>query len=163
MKKQHQKEKSIKELIKKLQECEKEKAEYLAGWQRCRADFLNYKNEELKKIEQLKEYLKGEIFLKILKIFDNFERAKIQLPENLKNSDWVKGILQIGEQFKNFFQREGLEEINPLGKKFDPNFHEAIDEVEMREKESGTIVEVLEKGYLLKGQLLRPAKVKVVK
>jgi molecular chaperone GrpE len=163
-KKAKEKEKSdIESLKKELKECKKLCNEYLAGWQRARADFLNYKKQELERIKELGNLTRTELILKILPILDNLERAKSQIPEDLKNSDWVEGILQIENQFRNFLQEEGVEEIKAEGEKFDPNFHEAVEEIETKDKKSGEILEVLEKGYLFRGQLLRPAKVKVVK
>jgi molecular chaperone GrpE len=163
-KKAKEKEKSdIESLKKELKECKKLCNEYLAGWQRARADFLNYKKQELERIKELGNLTRTELILKILPILDNLERAKSQIPEDLKNSDWVEGILQIENQFRNFLQEEGVEEIKAEGEKFDPNFHEAVEEIETKDKKSGEILEVLEKGYLFRGQLLRPAKVKVAK
>ncbi|MDI6883022.1 MAG: nucleotide exchange factor GrpE [Patescibacteria group bacterium] len=153
----------IEELKKKLEECEKLKNEYLTGWQRSRADFLNYKKEEIERMEKLGELVRTEMILKILKILDNFERAEKEISEDSRNSNWMKGILQIKNQFLDFLKEEGVEEIKTEGEKFDPNFQEAIEKAEAKDKKPGQIVEVLEKGYLLNGQLLRPAKVKIAK
>ncbi len=162
-KKEKEKKSDIEELKKKLQDCERLRDEYLAGWQRSRADFLNYKKEEIERIKGLLDHTKEELILKILPILDNLERAEQNIPENLKNSNWVKGIFQIKNQFKNFLKNEGVEEMKIEGENFNPNFHEAIEEVERKDKKSGEIVEVVEKGYLINGQLLRPAKVRVAK
>jgi molecular chaperone GrpE len=144
MKEKEKKELNIEELKKELQECKKLQREYLAGWQRARADFLNYKKQELERIEELGNLAKAKVILKILPILDNLERAKNQVPEDLKNSDWVEGILQIENQFRNFLKEEGVEEIKTEGEKFDPNFHEAVEEIETKDKKSGEILEVLE-------------------
>jgi len=151
------------ELEKKLIECQKLRDEYLAGWQRSRADFLNYKKEELKRIAEVAEFTKRELVLKILEILDNLERAIEQVSEKEKDSEWTKGIIQIREQFRKFLSEEKVEEIKAEGERFNPDFHEAVDEIEVSGKESGYIVDVLEKGYLLNGQVLRPAKVRVSK
>jgi len=108
-------------------------------------------------------YAKAELLLKILKIFDNIQRAEKEIPQQIKNSSWIKGFEMIKTQFKKFLESEEVEEIETENKKFDPNFHEAVEEVEKEGKEKGEIVEVVEKGYLFKGQLIRPAKVKVAK
>ena len=152
-----------KELKKKFKECKKLRDEYLAGWQRTRADFLNYKKEETERVEKIREFTKNELILKILKILDDFERAKRGIPEELGDSDWLKGFFQIENQFKNFLKEEKVEEIKAIEEKFDPNFHEAVGETEKENIEPGNVVEVLEKGYLLNGRLLRVAKVKVAK
>jgi len=146
---------NIDELKQKLEECQKLKEEYLAGWQRARADLLNYKKEELERIGELIKYADLGIISKILPILDNFEIA-------IKNlSD--KGFLQIKNQIQNFLKSQGVEEIKCLGEKFDPNFQEVVEEIEMKDKEPGTVIEEIQKGYKINGRLLRPAKVKITK
>ena len=152
-----------KDLQKKIEECEKLKSEYLAGWQRARADFLNYKKEEMERVEELIGYAKEEWLLKILPILDNFDLIEKKLPENLKNNENVKGALQVKTQIRDFLKQEGIGEIKTLGEKFDPNFHEVVEEVETKDKKSGIIIEEVQKGYKINGRLLRPAKVKITK
>ncbi len=155
--------KEIEKLKKKLEEAEKLKNEYLAGWQRARADLINYKKEEIERVGELIKFSANGIFLKILPILDNFEIAEKKLPENLKNDENVKGILQIKNQILNFLKEQGVEEIKSVGEMFDPNFHEVVEEVEVKGKEPGIIIEEIQKGYKINGRLLRPAKVKVAK
>jgi len=154
---------SVEELKEKLEECERLKEEYLAGWQRERADFLNYKKGELERIGEIIKYGDLGLILKILPIADNFELAEKNLPENLKTDENVKGILQTKNQILDFLKNQGVEEIKSVGEKFDPNFHEVIEEVEVKDKESGIIIEEIQKGYKINGRLLRPAKVKISK
>lgn len=153
----------LEDLKEKLKECQKLKDEYLAGWQRSRADFLNYKKEAMERISEILEYGKEEFILKILPVLDSFDRAikEVQSMKS-KEKELVKGFLQIKEQLKNFLQNQGLKEIECEGKKFNPNFHEVIEEVESS-KESGTIIEEVEKGYKLHGKVIRPARVKITK
>ena len=130
-------EQSLDELKKRIEELEKQKAEYLSGWQRERADFLNYKKEEMERIGQLINYAKEELILEILPIMDNFDVAEKNLSDDLKKDDNVKGILQIKIQFQNFLKSLGVEEIKVIGEKFDPKLHEVVEEVEIKDKESG--------------------------
>jgi molecular chaperone GrpE len=155
--------KEIEDLKKKLKECEKLKNEYLAGWQRARADLINYKKEEMERVGELIKFSANGLILKILPILDNFEIAEKKLPENLKKDENIKGVLQIKNQILNFLKEQGVEEIKSVGERFDPNFHEVVGEVEAKDKEPGTIVEEIQKGYKINGRLLRPAKVKVAK
>jgi len=156
---------------KQLEECEKKAAEYLSGWQRERADFLNYKKEEMERIGQLINYAREELILEILPLMDNFEVIEKKLPENLKKDENIKGLLQIKIQFQDFLKSLGVEEIKSVGEKFDPKFHESVGEIlpseasakEGAKPESGTIVEEIQKGYKSNGHLLRPARVKVSK
>ena len=146
---------------KKSEDCQKQKDEYLAGWQRARADLLNYKKEEMERIGEFLKYANEEFILKILPVLDNFNVAVKKLPENLGNEENIKGILQIKTQLEDLLKSQGLEEIKSLGEKFDPNLHEAVAEVEG--KEAGIVVEEVQKGYQLNSRLLKPAKVKITK
>lgn len=147
----------------KLNECERQKQEYLSGWQRARADFLNYKKEEMERIAELIGYAKEEFLLRVLPLLDNFDIAQKAIPEPLRNEEHVKGILQTGGQIRDFLKARGLEEIKTVGEKFDPNFHEVVEEVKKDGVESGIIVEEVQKGYTINGRLLRPAKVKIAR
>ena len=149
--------------LSELEECQKLKDEYLAGWQRSRADLLNYKKEEMERIGDILKYANEGLILKILPILDNFEVAKKKLPENLKNDEHVKGLLLIKNQILDFLKSQGVEEIKSVGEKFDPNFHEVVEETEEKDKESGIIIEEIQKGYKINGRLLRPAMVKISK
>lgn len=151
------------ELKKQLEESKKKQEEYLAGWQRARADFLNYKKEELERIEEILKYSGVEIILKILPVLDSFDLAEAKLSDELKKDEQVKGMLQIKIQIKDFLKGQGVEEVKAVGEKFDPNFHEAVEMVEKKDSEPGTIVEETQKGYLLERRLIRPSKVKVAK
>ena len=167
------KELNIEELKKKLEECEKQKCEYLTGWQKERADFLNYKKEEMGSIKELIKYANESFILKILPILDNFEIIEKKLPENLKKDENIKGLLMIKNQILDFLKAQGVEEIKSMGEKFDPNFHEAVGETEIKPstapaatgkgQESGIIIEEIQKGYKINNRLLRPAKVKIAK
>ena len=147
-----------------MEETPKEKSlqdEYLAGWQRERADFLNYKREEIQRLKLFLEYANEDVLVKLLPILDNLELADKELTEDQKNNGFVKGVLQIAGQLREFLKTQGVEEMESFGKKFNPEFHEAVGEMEG--KETGTIGEVVAKGYTLRGKILRPAKVKVIK
>ena len=157
------KEPTLDELKKQLEECQKLKDEYLAGWQRSRAELLNYKKEELERIGELIKYADTGLILKILPILDNFEIAEKKLPENLKNDENVKGLLLIKNQIQDFLKNQGVEEIKTIGEKFDPNLMEVVEEVEGKNVDSGIAIEEIQKGYLIHGRLLRPAKVRVAK
>lgn len=150
-------------LKKKLAECQKEKDEYLKGWQRARADFLNYKKDEAERVKRILKYANEDLVFKILPILDNFEKAEKGTPDNLKDDQYLKGVLQIKVQLQDLLKNQGVKEIEALDKKFDPNFHEVVEEVEVENKESGIIIEEIQKGYLIEDKLIRPSKVRVVK
>ncbi len=139
--------------------------EYLNGWKRERADFLNYKKEEMEKIGQMVKYANEELILKILPILDNFDLAEKHIAD--------EGISQIKKQFCDLLAKEGIEQMKTLYEKFDPNYMEVVEEVSARDasgegedwqaEESGIVVEVVQTGYTMHGKLLRPAKVKISK
>ena len=153
----------IEKLKKEIEECQRLKNEYLAGWQRERADFLNYKKDEMERISEILKYANEGLILKFLPILDNFEIAEKKLPEELKENDNVKGLLMIKKQIFEFLKSQGLEEIKSEGEKFDPHFMEVLEEVEIKDKESGVVIEEVQRGYKINGRLLRPAKVKITK
>ena len=141
--------------------------EYLDGWKRAKADYLNLKKEMTAQNQEIKEWLSKIIFLPLLGITDSFEKAFSEVPENLKNESWVKGIEGIKKQFEDYLKTQGVEVMTAKGEKFDPVKHEAVESVEdgppAPADESGLVAEELLKGYLLNGEVLRPAKVKVYK
>jgi len=159
-----EKEEKERELEKKLENCLKERKEYLEGWQRERADFLNYKKEQEKISKEIFQKFKEELIKNFLIILDNFDL--ILKEENLKNlnEEIIKGLLLIKSQFLDVLKKEGLKEIEVReGDKFNPEIHEAVILEEKGEEKKDRVIEVLVKGYLLDGKVIRPAKVKVGK
>lgn len=156
--------KEIEAVKSKLTECQKLNDEYLNGWKRAKADFLNYKKEEDGRIKRFLDYNNEEFILDLLPILDNFYIATNKMPRELTDNQWVKGILKIKEQLTDFLTSRGVEEIkSQIGKEFNPNFHEVVEEVKKDGVESGAIVEEIRKGYILNGKVIRSAKVKVAK
>lgn len=154
---------SVDGLKEKLKEFQKLTSEYLVGWKRSRADLLNYKKEEMNRISEILKYANKELILNILSVLDTFDLAEKKLPANLNNNEHIKGIFQIKNQLQDILKNQKVEEIKVLEKKFDPNFQEVIEEREVKNKESGIVIEEIQKGYLLHGKVIRPAKVKVSK
>jgi len=156
-------EKKIKKIKEKLKVCQKEKEKYLAGWQRERADFINYRKDEEERLEEIGIFQQGRIILEFLTVLDSFEKAEEELKKiSLSSEDliqWAKGVLEIKNQIKKILEKERIQEIDTRGK-FNPDLHEAIETVE---GDDDKIIEVVQKGYLLEGKLLRPARVKVGK
>ncbi len=156
-------EKNIEKLQKELEEAKAKCEEYLNGWKRERADFLNYKKDEMERMGQLVKYANEELILKIIPILDNICLAESHVPEDLKNNTWIEGFLQIKKQLSDFLSKEGIESIKTIGQKFDPNFMEVVEEVEAKDKKSSVVIEEVQKGYTLQGKIIRPTKVKISK
>ena len=154
----------LEDLKKDLDKCIKERADYLAGWQRAQADFLNYKKEQNKRVEEVLKFANLDLIIRLLPILDNFDLIEKKLPEELKGDENVKGILLTKTQILDFLKSQDLEVIKVvIDEKFDPNFHEAVEVVEIEDKESDIIVEEIQKGYMMQGRVIRPAKIKVTK
>lgn len=151
------------DIQKELDECRKQKDEYLAGWQRARADLLNYKKEEAEHVSNLLKYSTENFISGLLPVLDSFEVAQKTLPPAAKADGNIQGMLQIKIQLLDFLKKQDLEEIKSVGEKFDPNIHEIASEIEAEGEESGAIIEELQKGYTFQGRVIRPARVKVAK
>ena len=141
----------------KLEEYRKMKEEYLAGWQRARADFLNYKKEEGERLGEIVKYANEDLVMEFLPIADNLDLLEKHLHDELRENDYVKGILLIRGQIKDFLKNHGVEEIKTIGEKFNPTFHEVVGEVSPSEAsakedeniESEVIAEEIQKGKTL--------------
>lgn len=148
-------EKKVAKLREELSVCRKEKQEYMDGWQRAKADYVN----ALKRFEEgtHTSELKGKVKAveTLLPAFDALERAK-------EHGDIPEGFMAIAKQIESAFASLGLEEVGEIGEVFDPAIHEAFaqDETEDAEKD-GMVTSILEKGWRVNGTVIRPAKVRV--
>lgn len=149
----------FKRLKRDLERCRKEKEEYLAGWQRSRADFINYQRAREAETESTANSREQKVLKELLIIMDHFEQAFASGPPNLL---WVSGISQIRDACRDILNRYGVEPIEVVGKTFDPKFYEAVEMVgTQKESEDGMVVEEVQKGYTRGEEIIRPAKVKV--
>ncbi|NLW41385.1 MAG: nucleotide exchange factor GrpE [Tissierellia bacterium] len=127
---------------------------------RLQADFVNYKNRVEKEKDRIYSNATEELITELLPVLDNFERAL----ESVEEKDgFYEGVKMIYAQILKVLNDKGLEEIDCLGKEFDPNYHHAVFAEDVEGKEEGTILEVLQKGYLLNDKVIRPSMVKVAK
>jgi len=155
-------EKAKPETIDELSKCEKERDEYLDGWKRAKADLINYKKDEAKRFEAVIKFSNEGLILNLVNVLDSFDLALVAL-ENKADSKKEKGLYLIRQQLEDILKQNGLERIIiSVGQLFDPSLQEAVAEIES-DKQSGTIIEEVERGYLLNGKLIRPARVKVAK
>ena len=136
---------------------------------RTLAEMENQRRRFEKEKEDAFEYGGFSFARESLNLIDNFDRAKQSLEndEKIKGSDVLKKTLEHLEIVKkdliSIFKKNNIEEIAAIGKKLDPNFHQAMMEVEDENKEPGTIVQEIQKGYIMKDRLLRPSLVAVSK
>jgi len=155
----------IKEVKKQLKECQSEKQEYLDGWQRSKAEFVNFKKRSEESKKELLQYASENIISEIIPTLDNFEQAmkNKEIWESV-DENWRKGIEMIYFQLMEVLKRNGVTEMNPVGKNFDPKIHESIETVETEdEKDNDKILEVIQKGYQIGERVIRHPNVKVGK
>jgi len=140
---------------------EREKAEkYLANWQRCQADFDNYKKRSEQEKGEVIEFANSALISNLLPIMNDLERAFASVPAELGESNWTEGIKLIYNKFKATLEAQGLTEIEAEGEPFDPRLHEAVMQ---KEGEEGMVIEEIQKGYKFKGKVIRPSLVIVGK
>ena len=149
----------VEKLKKKLEIYRQEKEEYLKGWQRAKADYINLDRSSAEREARAASSAEERVFREILDLSDSLERA---FSENVPDSPWARGIKNTHERLKSIFKKHEIREIEALGKPFDPNLHEVLELVEVFEKDKDDrVIEILQKGYMIKDRLLRPARVKV--
>lgn len=135
--------------------------EYLNGWKRAKADYLNLKKDMEKQLSQSAQFAAAATILELLPIADHFKLAMDHIPQEEKQKEWVKGIVHINKEFYDMLKKFGIETIETVGKEFNPELHEAVS----REKKEGvkphTILKELTPGYKLFDKVLQHAKVHV--
>lgn len=145
-------------------ELKKLQAELLEQQQRLlrvQADYDNFRRRTVKEKEDLAKYASSKLISELLPVIDNFERALSTVSDNEEVAAYAKGVEMIIRQFETVLQAEGLVKMETVGEVFNPEFHQAIMQVESDEYEEGIVVEEVQRGYLLKDKVLRPAMVKV--
>lgn len=144
-----------------LKQAEIEIAELSTQLIRLQADFVNFRKRSEKEKKDTINYALEGFICKLLPVIDNFEMA--MKVEEKEDDSFYKGIELIYKQLENLLELNGVEAIQSLGEKFDPNFHHAVLMEDSEDFESGKVTEVLQTGYMLKDKLIRPATVKVAK
>lgn len=151
------------DILKQSVEDKQKKAdEYYDQLLRLKADFENFRRRTEKEKQDFLNWGREKILIKQISIYDVFEHAlqSVKAGQNLESI--MVGLEMIQKEFAKMLKEEGVEKIECLDKKFDPNFCEALVQVES-DKEEGTVLEVYQNGYKFNGKLMRAAKVKVAK
>lgn len=143
-----------------LEKLQKENEAVSERLTRLQADFENFRRRTRQEKEDLAAVVAQGFMSDMLPLLDNFERAMAAETGDIEN--FRKGIEMIFTQFRDALVKEGLEVIKTEGEKFDPNFHQAVMRVQDPEKEDDTIAMELQKGYMVKGRVVRPSMVQVV-
>ena len=150
-------------LMKRLTEKEKEAADNYEKYLRAAAELENYRKRSSKEHLEAIKYGQERLLKDIVPLVDDLERASVQACNGDNIEAFRKGLKLIQEQLLSCLQRHGVEMIECVGMDFDPNLHEAMLQVESEEHEDNKVIDEFEKGYLLHGRLLRPARVSVSK
>lgn len=133
--------------------------EYLAGWQRARADLENVRKRMADSATHQRTALKRDIAESLLGLADNF-RSLVEHAPQKENDPWVMGVLHVARQFEQTLEEFGVTGIQETGVAFDPKIHEAVEESKSSEQ-PGTVLEIVQAGYRIGDVTIRPAKVKV--
>ncbi|MBP9821657.1 MAG: nucleotide exchange factor GrpE [Candidatus Pacebacteria bacterium] len=153
----------LKKLRDELKQTQKERMEYLTGWQRSQADYVNLKKEADEKLARGKEIGKENILFSILPVLDSFDMAMGNKDAWEKvDANWRKGIEYIYSGFITALTENNISAIDQLAVPFDPNLHQAVETIPTDDAAQDHIIEsIIQKGYKLDQKVLRPARVKV--
>lgn len=143
-----------------LIECQKQRDEYLAGWQRAKADFANFKKDEEERFKGFTALSLKGMLLELISVLDSFDLGLAAA----KDETARKGMSLIRLKLEDSLKKFGLAVLTvKIGDVFDPNKHEVVGEAETLEIADGAVAEELEKGYLFLDRVIRAAKVKLAK
>ena len=161
--KESKKDKKKKEKIDKKQEALKEKIEELEDRARRQmAEFDNFRKRTEKEKSAMFETGAKSVIEKILPIVDNFERGLASVPEEEKGSAFAQGMEMIYKQLMTELENLGVKPIEAVGEEFNPDYHNAVMQVESEEYETGTVAHELQKGYMYRDSVVRHSMVAVV-
>ncbi len=144
-----------------LEQAKQAKEEYYNRMLRTQADLENFRRRSRQEMEQLSLFGGETLIKKILPVLDSLERAVGSFDGKAENKSWQEGVDLTLKQFQSILKNEGLEVIPAFNAPFDPQVHEAVSQEPGEQVTTPTVVEEMQKGYLYKGKLLRPALVKV--
>ncbi len=155
--------KEYEEMKQALEQARQQSSEYFEGWQRERADFINYKKRIEREQAALTQILTAEIIKKYLVILDDMERALKNRPTEGDGAEWAAGVELIYRKLQGILEGEGISRIPAENEMFDPNRHEAISHEDSPNHKSGEVIEVCQQGYVIGDRVLRPALVRVAR
>jgi molecular chaperone GrpE len=153
----------LKKLRDQIKACQKEKQEYLDGWQRAKADLINARKRDEEDKRAFAKRSNEDLILELIPVLQSFDAAMANKEAWEKTEkNWRTGVEYIAGQLKKALTDQGLSEINPLGLVFDPSRDDGTEHVAVEnEKLHNTVVEVLQKGYTLNGNIVRAPRVRV--
>jgi molecular chaperone GrpE len=144
-----------------LSEAKRERDEYLELARRTKADFENYRKRVAKETSEALARGKADLARELLPALDNLERALESGADPAAHEALVKGVAMVRDELHGRLEGAGVESFDPTGERFDPQLHEALSTRPAEGTDAGVVIETVERGYRLNGQVLRPARVVV--
>lgn len=147
-----------------LADAEEKKDEYLELAKRTQADFENFRKRMAADVQAAATRAKAQLAAEVVPVLDDLERALEAAgldPEGDSEDGLAHGVILVFRGLRETLKRNGIEAVDPQGEKFDPTQHEALSTMPVEGADSGVVVEVMQKGYRLEEQLIRPARVVV--
>ena len=151
----------VKILEKDLLDVKNELTEQKDKFVRLQAETDNFRKRLSREKEEFSQYANERLFNELLPIFDNFERALEDPSSDIKS--FKEGLEMILKQFSSFLEKEKVEPIEAIGKKFNPMIHEVLTSEESSENEENTIISQFVKGYTINNRVIRPSQVVISK
>lgn len=164
-KKINDKEKLKEKFEDKIERLEKERDEYLRGWQRAQADYKNREKEIEEYKKEIVKFSNANFIKEMLPVLDGYDIARSNVEQWEKvDKNWRMGVEYLFSQLQNILEAQGVEIYGKEGEKYDPSIHEAVEIIQVEDKDKNDkIVSVLQKGYKIGPKILRAARVKVGK
>jgi molecular chaperone GrpE len=145
-----------------LETAKAQSGEYLDGWQRSRAEFANYRRREEQRKQQIDDDIRSKVLRQLLPVLDDMERAFRAVPDDARETPWVQGLALIEKKLYGVLEKNGVSAVLPQpGEEFDPSCHEAVVSEPCEGVPEGQIVAIVQRGYKMQDNLLRPALVRV--
>ncbi len=154
---------TVEQLQAELARAKHQAEDYLNGWRRAKADYLNLKRESEERGGQLSRFAQADCLIQLLPVYTNLQVTLRHIPSEQTAVEWVKGLRQVCQQFQQTLTRLGVAHITTVGEPFDPEQHEAVEAVTRAGVAANIVAEEVSPGYTLHGQVLLPAKVRVAK
>lgn len=154
---------AMKKLRERLKTAVEEKQAYLDGWQRDKAEFMNARKRDEEAKQEFLKFAKLNVFEDILPVLDSFDMAMANKASwDALPAEWRKGVEGIYNQLLGVLVKQGVSAFGARGDAFDPNLHQSVSMVPTDDKSKDhTVAEVLQKGYMLSGKVIRAAMVQV--
>lgn len=146
-------------LEQRLQSLVAERDDYMDKWTRARADLENYRKRIQKEMEEDRKYAALPLLRSMLPALDGLDRALRSAKQSKNADELLKGIELVVKQFESALSNSGVQTVHAIGQPFDPNQHEAIQQMPSAQHPPMTVLDDVERGYLLHDRVVRPSKV----